>query len=71
MVDENYIRDCIEKGFAQYLSQERGLSPATLANYIPMVRRFLSDRFNESTIRIDRLCPRDVTTFLLSYTKTA
>jgi site-specific recombinase XerD len=71
VVDENYIRHRIEKGYAQYLSQERGLSPAALANYIPMVRRFLSDRFNESTIRIDRLCPRDVTTFLLSYTKTA
>jgi site-specific recombinase XerD len=70
VVSENCISHRIEKGFAQYLLQERGLSPAAPANYIPMVRRFLCDCFNEGSIRIDKLGPRDVTTFLLSYTKT-
>lgn len=70
VVNDNCILHRIEKGFAQYLSQERGLSPAASENYIPKVRRFLSDRFHEGTIRIDKLCPQDVTTFLLRYTKT-
>ncbi len=70
VVNENCIFHRIEKGFEKYLLQERGLSPATSATYIPMVRRFLFDCFNEGTIRIDKLCPRDVTAFLLSYTKT-
>ena len=60
----------IENGFAQYLSQERGLSPATLARYIPMVRYFLIDRFPTGAIQIDRLTPADVTTFLLCYAQT-
>lgn len=60
----------IEKGFAQYLSQERGLSPATLKNYIPMVRHFLDDRFNAGTIQIPNLNPSDVTAFLLRYVQT-
>jgi len=35
----------IECAFAQYLSQERGLSQATSRNYLPLVQRFPSDRF--------------------------
>ena len=58
-----------EKGFAQYLLQERGLSPVTLERYIPMVHQFLDDRFNGGTLRIDKLNPSDVTAFLLRYVK--
>lgn len=60
----------IERGFAQYLSQERGLSPATLENYIPMVQHFLNDRFNAGAIEIHKLNPSDVTAFLLRYART-
>ncbi len=68
--NEDCIVHHIEKGFAQYLSQERGLSPATLLNYIPMVRHFLADRFNAGSIQIDKLSPSDVTTFILRYART-
>ncbi len=57
----------IEHGFAQYLSQERGLSPETLANYIPLVRRFLSYCFKTDRIQLDKLRPADITTFFLRY----
>ena len=57
----------IEHGFAQYLSQERGLSRATLVNYIPLIRRFLSERFKTNKVQLDELCPADVTTFILRY----
>lgn len=63
LLNESYTLN----GFAQYLSQERGLSPATLSNYIPMVRYFLINRFPTGPIQIDRLTPADVTTFLLCY----
>jgi len=56
-----------EKGFAQYLLQERGLSPVTLKRYIPMVHQFLDDRFNGGALRIDKLNPGDVTAFLFRY----
>lgn len=57
----------IEHGFAQYLSQERGLSPATETNYIHLVRRFLSDRFKAERIQLNELRPTDVTAFILRY----
>jgi site-specific recombinase XerD len=68
--NEDCIVHHIEKGFAQYLSQERGLSPATLVSYIPMVRHFLTDRFNAGPIQIVKLSPSDVSTFILRYART-
>jgi site-specific recombinase XerD len=64
--DDNSFHQ-IEDEFAQYLSHERGLSPDTLTTYMPLVRRFLSDRFKTGTIRIEELCPKDITTFILRY----
>ena len=63
--DDNPFRQ-IEDGFAQYLSHERGVSPNTLTRYIPLIRCFLSDRFKTGTIRLEKICPRDITTFILS-----
>jgi site-specific recombinase XerD len=68
--NEDCIVHYIEKGFAQYLSQERGLSPATLVNYSRMVRHFLTDRFNPGPTQIDKLSPSDVSTFILRYART-
>jgi len=60
----------IEHEFARYLSQERGLSTATLDNYIPLVRRFLFDCFKTDTIKFDELRPTDIITFILRYSQT-
>ncbi len=70
LLNDDFTLHRIENGFTQYLSQERGLSPATLAIYIPMVRYFLTDRFHTGAIQLNKLRPSDITTFILRYTKT-
>jgi site-specific recombinase XerD len=60
----------IEQGFARYLSQERGLSQATLGNYIALVRQFLIERFKAKRFQLDKLCATDVTGFILRYAPT-
>ena len=60
----------IESEFTQYLTNERGLSPDTLARYIPLVRCFLSEHFKTGTIRLEKLCPEDITKFILRYAQT-
>ena len=45
----------IESNFARYLKQERGLAQATLDNYIPIARRFLSERFGTNIILLEEL----------------
>ena len=37
---------------------ERGLAPATLKNYLPIVQRFLVDRSDSHVLRFDRRCGR-------------
>jgi site-specific recombinase XerD len=54
----------VEQRFGVYLTQERGLAPATLINYLPVVRRFLSERFVTGAIRLDELRLPDVTRFV-------
>ena len=68
-IDKNPFSE-IECKFTQYLTNERGLSPATLASYIPLVRCFLSERFKTGTIRFEKLCPEDINTFILRYAQT-
>jgi len=54
----------VEQEFKQYLTQERGLSPATLLNYLPIVQALLSERFGTGLIRLDRLGAADVVGFV-------
>ena len=54
----------VEQTFSLYLAQERGLSRATLINYLPVVRRFLSGRFATGAIRLDEIRLTDVTRFV-------
>ena len=59
--------DRIEADFKLYLTEERGLSQATLLNYVPMVRRLLCECFRTRPIRLDRLRAEDVTGFILRH----
>jgi len=61
----------IERNFEQYLTQERGLSLATVINYLPFAQRFLSERFGTDAILLDELRSTDVTGFILRYAHTA
>jgi len=59
----------IGKAFAQYLSQERGLSRATLLNYGVLVRRFLEDRFGTGPLKCEQVNPAEIARFLLRYAR--
>jgi site-specific recombinase XerD len=61
----------IEHVFAQYLAQERGLSAASEANYLPIVRRLLSWRFGTGRpLRLDQLCSEDIGRFVVREVRT-
>lgn len=51
--------------FQRYLSLERGLSQATLLNYVPVIEQFLSERFRDRTPNVRALCAVDVTGFVV------
>ena len=57
----------IEHDYAKYLSQERGLAPATLLNYLPIAHRFLTERFDAGPVELQELCPQDVQQFILRH----
>jgi site-specific recombinase XerD len=56
-------------GFRRYLSEERGLSPSTLLNYIPTIEQFLSERFHNRTPNVGRLRAPDVTGFVTRHAR--
>ena len=60
----------IENSFAQYLRQERGLSQVTIDNYLPTIRRFLTERFHKKKIIFEKLCARDISKYVLCYAHT-
>jgi site-specific recombinase XerD len=51
--------------FRRYLSQERGLSPSTLLNYVPVIEQFLSERFPKKAPNFCMLRAPDVTGFVV------
>jgi site-specific recombinase XerD len=57
-------RERCEQEFRHYLSQTRGLSPATQRNYLPIVSQFLNDYFADGPIQFDVLTPANVTAFV-------
>jgi site-specific recombinase XerD len=63
-VNNNPI-DRIITDYGRFLSHQRGLSEATLDNYLPIARRFLKTRFGAGKINLPRLCGGDVTNFIV------
>ena len=57
----------LEDDFKRYLLQERGLSQATVVNYIPFIRKFLLERFDTDTIQFGELRPADITEFVKNH----
>ena len=57
----------LEDDFKRYLLQERGLSQATVVNYIPFIRKFLLERFDTDTILFGELRPADITEFVKNH----
>ena len=43
------------RAFGEFLRVERGLSPSTLVNYLPIVQRFLVEQFGGDALKFDKL----------------
>ena len=63
-------RHTTEIAFEQYLREERRVSPATLANALPFVHRFLADRFGAKPACLTSVSPSDITQFVLQHART-
>jgi len=55
----------LTRDYERFLSSQRGLAPATLSSYLPIVRRFLTERFGNKVLRLEDLRPRDLHRFIL------
>ena len=53
--------------YGRFLSSERGLAPATLINYQPVIRRLLTARFGQNDVRLGELQPADIHRFVVHY----
>jgi len=60
----------IECDFARHLEEERGLSPATLSNYLPFIHCFLTERFSPEMVVLSEIHAFDVTRFVLRHART-
>jgi integrase/recombinase XerD len=56
--------------FGNFLCRERGLSSATLINYLPIVRAFLDNQFRGKAVGFDKLRPVDVHRFVVRQAQT-
>jgi integrase/recombinase XerD len=56
--------------FGNFLCRERGLSSATLSNYLPIVRAFLDNQFRGKAVCFDKLRPADVHRFVVRQAQT-
>ncbi len=63
--------ECMALAFSQHLLLERGLSASTRVNYVPVVRRLLSQCFDDGPIKLDELCAADVMRFVACSTRTS
>jgi site-specific recombinase XerD len=55
----------LTQDYERFLSSQRGLAPATLSSYSPIVRRFLTERFGNKALRLEDLRPQDLHRFIL------
>jgi integrase/recombinase XerD len=56
--------------FGKFLRSERGLAPATLANYLPIVRDFLDEQFGGRRLDFDDLRVVDIHRFIVRRART-
>jgi site-specific recombinase XerD len=57
--------DRLLRDYGRFLIQERGLSQATLDNYLPIARRLLIKAFGVKSVQLNQLAVGDVTRFIL------
>lgn len=57
----------IEQAYERFLVSERGLTSATVDNYLPTVRAFLLERFADEEVQLGVLVPQDANRFILHH----
>lgn len=57
--------DRIGRIYERFLVNERGVSPATVTNYLPIVRTFLTEHFGAREVVLETLGVRDANQFVL------
>lgn len=57
--------------YRRFLTEERGLCQATLANYVPVAQRFLSYAFRAKAVHLRELKAADINGFILRERKTS
>ncbi len=57
----------IERAYERFLVHERGLTSATVTNYLPTVHAFLSERFGTEVVQLERLVAQDANRFILRH----
>jgi site-specific recombinase XerD len=60
------VQECVNE-YRQYLIRQRGLSGASLPNYLSFVEQFLGGRSAGRELCLTELCASDVTTFVKSH----
>jgi site-specific recombinase XerD len=55
----------VVRDFEAFLRSERGLSTATVVSYLPVVRRFLHERFGRRALRLEQLRAQDLHRFVV------
>ena len=55
----------VERTYERFLVDERGVSPATVTNYLPIVRAFLAENFGSREVALEMLGVRDANQFVL------
>jgi site-specific recombinase XerD len=57
----------IERAYERFLVHERGLTAATVKNYLPTVHAFLTERFGTETVQLERRVAQDANPFILRH----
>ena len=69
VVDQSPIGQ-LQRAYAEYLTTERGLAPVTVADYVDVLRRFLTDRFANGPVELGTLDVSTITTFVIRRART-
>lgn len=57
----------LARAYERFLVHERGLTSATVKNYLPTVHAFLTERFGTETVQLKRLVAQDANQFILRH----
>jgi site-specific recombinase XerD len=66
--DESPLATLLDR-YEKHLRSERGLTTATIINYMPFARKFLNDRFGEGPFLLKEVRPSDISSFILRHAR--